>query len=568
MSRPPRPSSRLSDRTLDLLALGGLLLLATILRLPDLATRGTWDGDQGHDMLVVRALLRDGVVPLLGPPTSIGDFHHGALYYYLLAPAAIPSGGDSPLPVVAFIALAGIAAVGVTWWLARSIGGPLAGFAAGLLMAVSIAAIDESTFLWNPNLIQLSSAIALAAAWRAWSTGRARWWLLAGAATAVTIQLHVLALVFVPIVAALLVADIRRAPVGSEHRSALLGVAVAGIGILALSYVPLLANELTTDFSESRAVWDYLAGGGREASDVNPVARLVIAGLRIVTWPLVGLVVDAGAVAFLAAGIVVALAVWLARGPASVVRTAARWLGLGLLWSTVALGIAAPSLASVVRGLPNDHYHAFADPMVFSLVGLGAARLWWWRGRLPSRRPEGGPKLPNWVGPTLAVAIVGGLVTWNVTHLPQGTARDGGFPAAQAAAARIGETIGDRPTALRSVPPFKSTEAYAYPLVVDGRNLVSVPAQGADNEAGRVERERAEQGATALVVICDDLFESVTEAACGGPAEDQEVPPGGPWGTPADQWEASPGRWITVYLTDAVEGYVPRASNPQNPSAS
>jgi hypothetical protein len=187
--------------------------------------------------------------------------------------------------------------------------------------------------------------------------------------------------------------------------------------------------------------------------------------------------------------------------------------------------------------------------MVFTLVGLGAARLWSWRGRLPSRRPGGGPLLPAWAGPTVAVVIVGGLVAWNVTHLPPGTARDGGFPAAQVAAARIGETVADRATALRSIPPFKSTEAYAYPLVVDGRNLVSVPAQGADDEAGRAEREAAERGATALVVICDDLFETVTEAACGGPAEDREVPPGGPWGSPVDQWEAAPGRWISVYLS-------------------
>ena len=53
----------MSPRTRDLLALVGLLALAAILRLPNLATRGTWDGDQGHDMLVVRALLRDGVTP-------------------------------------------------------------------------------------------------------------------------------------------------------------------------------------------------------------------------------------------------------------------------------------------------------------------------------------------------------------------------------------------------------------------------------------------------------------------------------------------------------------------------
>ena len=174
--RPPRwPHDRRRGRVrrhaqVDLAVLLGLLAFATVMRLPDLATRGTWDADQGHDMLVLRSLVRDGVVPLLGPPTSIGDFHHGAFYYYLLAPAALLTGGDSPFAVTVLIALAGVAAVGVTWWLARSIAGPVAGFVAGLAMALSASAIEESTFIWNPNLIALTSSIALAGAWRAWTS--------------------------------------------------------------------------------------------------------------------------------------------------------------------------------------------------------------------------------------------------------------------------------------------------------------------------------------------------------------------------------------------------------------
>ena len=74
-------------------------------------------------MLVLRAFVRDGTIPLLGPPTSIGDFHHGALYYYLLAPVVAVFGAD-PFWVVAAIAAANVAAVAVTWWLARSIAGP------------------------------------------------------------------------------------------------------------------------------------------------------------------------------------------------------------------------------------------------------------------------------------------------------------------------------------------------------------------------------------------------------------------------------------------------------------
>ena len=75
--------------------LPALLALAAVMRFPNLATRGTWEADQGHDMLMLRALVQDGIVPLLGPPTSIGDVHHGAWYYYLLSPAAALTGGDS-----------------------------------------------------------------------------------------------------------------------------------------------------------------------------------------------------------------------------------------------------------------------------------------------------------------------------------------------------------------------------------------------------------------------------------------------------------------------------------------
>ena len=126
----------------DRLALPLLLVLAAALRLPGLATRGTWDADQGHDMLVLRRLVHDGIVPLLGPPTSIGDVHHGAWYYYLLSPAAALTGGDQPLAVVALIALAGILAVGVVWWLARAVAGPAAGDFAGMVLPTSAAAID------------------------------------------------------------------------------------------------------------------------------------------------------------------------------------------------------------------------------------------------------------------------------------------------------------------------------------------------------------------------------------------------------------------------------------------
>jgi 4-amino-4-deoxy-L-arabinose transferase-like glycosyltransferase len=521
----------------------GLLVLAAVFRLPDLATRGTWDADQGHDMLMLRALVRDGVIPLLGPPTSIGDFHHGALYYYLLSPAAFLTGGDSPLAVTALIAFAGIAAVLVTWWLARSIGGPVSGLVAGIAMAVSTSAVEESTFIWNPNLIALSSAIALAGAWRAWSTQDPRWWLLAGVGTAITMQCHVLGVTMLPIVGALLVADARSRPSGLERRR-VVRFGLAGLAIVVLSFLPLAVHELTTNFSEVNAALEYIRSGGDPAA-LGPVVRFLVIGARVVSWPLTGLFTDAALAALIATAVVIAIIVALARFGTLRERQTARWLGLGLLWTAFALTVISPSLATVIPGLPNDHYHAFADPMVFTLVGLGAGALWRVRPRQGresetsgAQAPESGTQLNRTapVGPAVVIIAVGVLVAWNLVNQPPREHVDGGFPAAEAAGAWImASALSDKPITLRSLPDFKSTEAYAYPLVRAGVPVI------ADIGSGPVATTPG-----TLVIICDSLFEKAIGAPCGGPAE-AVIAPSDRFGDPIDRFVAAPGRTISIY---------------------
>ncbi len=547
VSRP-----RLSSTTLEWLGLAAvvaIVALAAILRFVNLPTRGTWDADQGHDMLVLRDLVQHGTIPLLGPPTSIGDFHHGMLYYVLLAPAAALSGAD-PTAVTAWIALCGIGAVAVTFWLGRAIGGTVAGLVAALLMAVSASAVEESTFIWNPNPIALSSSIALAAAWHAWRARRPKWWIVAGAAAVLTMHLHVLGVILTPVVAALLVADVIRRQ--RDGDTAGVGAVVASVGwwlvIGLLSYLPLAIHEATNDASELRAAIAFLAGGGGSASVALP-ARLPIVALRVLGWPLTGLITDAPFASILSAALVVVLTVW--RGwfsrPGSVVsleaeevalaeRTGVRWLGLGLLWTVIALTVGASSLATVVIGLPNDHYHAFADPMVFVLVGVGVAAL----------VRVGTSASGRWAGPIRTVAsvvaavLVVALVGWNLVRQPPAVVADGGWPAAQDAAARILVATGGGPVTLDSLPVVKSADAVRFPLerIAPG-TVVDAPAPGA-----------ATADLPARVVLCDQLFHESIGADCGGPAEDALIarisdttaPP-----TIVDRFEAAPGRWVTVY---------------------
>ena len=500
----------------DRASLAFVVGLAAALRLPGLDARGRFDADQGHDMLTLVAFARDGVVPLLGPKTSVGDFHHGAFYYYLLAPSAAISNAD-PVAVAFELALLGIAAVALTWWLAGAIGGPWAGLLAGVLMAVSPAAIEESTFIWNPNPIAFFAALALVAVWRARTGGRPSWWTLAIASAGAVFQLHVLGVVFLMAIVAIAVLDLRR------DRSVVRGL-LGGLALVALLFVPLLVHELTHDFAETRGVLAYIAGGD-PGPEGGPVAALVITLLRVVGWPLVGLVIAYPTAAILLLAVVVGLvgARWIsARGEE---RMALRMLVGIATWSTVSLAFVAPSLQRVVLALPNDHYHAFLDPVIVVLVAVSstvliASALVSWRS---TRRPA----------PLLAGALVGAavvvLIAAAVLRQPPWVDPDGGWAAARTAGTRVVGVAGSRPIGVVGLPDFKLADGITFPVAYAGGQVVDP-----DTNPG------------ILVVACDRLFETAIGAPCGGPAEDREVGESGGLRL-LDRFDASPRTSISVY---------------------
>src|SRR3972149_2009721 len=249
-------------------------------------------------MLPLLRFVRDGQVPLLGPPTSIGDFHHGAAYYFLLAPAAWLSGSD-PVAVLAAIAALGTAAVGVTWWLARAIGGRGAG---------GVGAAPPG------------------------GARRPRGGAVAVAGAGMVLQLHVLGIVFLPPILALGTVDAIRASRigdGDRARRALAGMA-AGMAVIALLFVPLLVHELQTGFEETGRFVAYFTGraGAGSVSTLDPLQRLVFTAFRIVGWPLVGLVTSAPLAAIVSVSGALVLGLWLMVAGRGAGRTIARWLGL------------------------------------------------------------------------------------------------------------------------------------------------------------------------------------------------------------------------------------------------
>ena len=108
----------------------------------------------------------------------------------------------------------------------------------------------------------------------------------------------------------------------------------------------------------------------------------------------------------------------MARAPE---RDLARWLVATGGWSCVVLGVAIAGLANLQPRLPVDHYHAFLDPLVFLVVGLGFAglvKLGPLRGG--SRRYSSVAGRPLTVGWVVAAVLLAGLTAWNIVRMPPG----------------------------------------------------------------------------------------------------------------------------------------------------
>jgi 4-amino-4-deoxy-L-arabinose transferase-like glycosyltransferase len=497
----------------DRLVLLSLLALAAILRFAWLPDRGAWDSDQGRDLLVLRSLLVEGALPLVGPVTSVGGVHHGAAYFYLLAPVAA-LGRLDPTVIAWPFGLAGVAMVGLVWWLARSIGGWVAGFTAGLLAALSPTAIASSFTIWNANLVAPAAALAVAAAWHARASQRARWWALALGAVGLAIQLHLAAIVLAVPVLGLLAADLRGAP---RARRLQLGRAVLGGGVIVLVlFLPLLVHELATGFAELRSAVGFIAGGS--AGDrPDAVGRLIVTELRIASWPIVGLVVDAALPASVLALLVPAVAAWRWQASMGRERTATRWLVGTLAWSAVALVFVAPELAMVVRGLPNDQYHAFTDPIVPVLLGLGTAGL--------AAKGSTAPGLRGHAWVAVAGLLIAGLIVFEALRLPPLRDPGGGWAAARSAAERVLGQTGDRTLLVIGLPRFKPADGFVFPLRQLGAEVMDrtgAPGSAADTATVGGTPRPAGPGpsaAGALVVICDRVFEPSMGATCAGTAE-------------------------------------------------
>jgi glycosyltransferase involved in cell wall biosynthesis len=143
-----------------LIFLLAIIILASFLRLYKINDFMTFLGDEGRDMLVVKRMVVDKKLTLLGPVTSVGRMHLGPLYYYMMIIPLVMADFDPVGPAI-MVALFGIITVYLVYKTGKTFFSPAVGLLASLLYAVSPVVVNFSRNSWNPNPVPFFSILAL-----------------------------------------------------------------------------------------------------------------------------------------------------------------------------------------------------------------------------------------------------------------------------------------------------------------------------------------------------------------------------------------------------------------------
>ena len=269
---------------------------------------------------------------------------------------------------------------------------------------------------------------------------------------------------------------------------AVLGGLAGGAAIVGVLFLPLLVHELQTGFQETRlvtrlrphAVAVRSIGGG-------PVSAIAFTLLRVIGWPLIGLVTDVPAAE---------------RDPGRGRRRHSPPLGscgLAAQRRQVFAGSSGSSPGARSRwrsrrrhssasspGLPNDHYHAFVDPIVVILIGVPAAgflsrALDAWRS---TRRP-------NTAIAVIAIAAdLMALVAVTVIRTPPAVDPNGGWPAMRDAGVRVAAFAAGRPVFLYGLPEFKLPDTLGFPIEFAGNDVADRTGTNGIPKGRRPDRDR------------------------------------------------------------------------------
>lgn len=357
----------IKDNPQEAFLLAIILLVAGVIRLYRISEYMTFLGDEGRDAIIVRRLLVNGDLILIGPGTSIGNMYLGPLYYYLIAPALLLA-NFSPVGPAIFIALLGIATVFVVYYIGREWFGKAAGLFAAILYSLSTVVIFYSRSSWNPNIMPFFALLSIYCIWKVWEKKEWIWLLVLGIAFAFVLQSHYLGLLLAPTLGLFWISSLRNLKLIGNWKLEIVNFmrySVIGLVIFAGLMSPLVIFDVRHGWQNFAAIKKFFLQR-QETVSARPWSafpKFIPIAEKITTRLVTGKDAGAGALVTMAVSIGILWFTYLGfRGGKSGVNKKAlllivAWLGFALL----GLGLYKQEI--------YDHYFGFFFAAPFLLIG-------------------------------------------------------------------------------------------------------------------------------------------------------------------------------------------------------
>lgn len=255
-SQTPTGSRKLK---LELFLLAAVLAVAIFFRFWQIRDYVVFLGDEGRDMIVMRDMLVERRPTFLGPTASVGGFYLGPIYYWMAAPFLLLARFD-PIGPAYLVAVVGVLTVFILYkFLKEAVGfGPA--ILAASLYAVAPLIVRYSRSSWNPNPLPFFALLLIYFLYLGIKNLKEKthsksylYFLAAGAAFGVCVQLHYLATILLAITATVII-------VNTNFRKWPLFFIFASSGFL-ITFSPFLLFEIKNDFPNFQTILEFVTRG-------------------------------------------------------------------------------------------------------------------------------------------------------------------------------------------------------------------------------------------------------------------------------------------------------------------
>lgn len=190
---------RFNFNILEIVILFFVLMIGLYLRIYHIGDFSNFFHDQGRHALVVKRIIVDHKLTLLGPQTTAPGVYLGPFYYYLMI---IPLWlfKLNPIGIDLTVCFFGISAIVMIYLLTKKITNWQIATITSLIYATNPTVIAFSNHAWNPNLLPFFMLLTIYGIYQVFEEKKDKFWYLIFIGMACSLQLHLFSIILIPMI--------------------------------------------------------------------------------------------------------------------------------------------------------------------------------------------------------------------------------------------------------------------------------------------------------------------------------------------------------------------------------